>query len=96
MGLYIAVAWTIVFTLRIGPVVGTIDATAGRGVHSGDMLAIPLVLMGLFLFGEGTVFLQRCGGNRQLRHRAADRAAAPVIRITAVSSALLAMPRSAA
>lgn len=46
-------AWTIVFVLRIGPAIGTIDADAGRGVHSGDVLAIPLVVAALVLFGQG-------------------------------------------
>lgn len=44
---YLAVAWWIIFDIRIGPVVGTITET--RGVHSGDFL-------GLASFGLGTAF----------------------------------------
>lgn len=44
-----ALAWTIVFVLRIGPVIGTIDARAGHGIHSGDLLALPLVGMGVLV-----------------------------------------------
>ena len=44
---YLAVAWWIIFDIRIGPVVGTITET--HGVHSGDML-------GVASFGLGTAF----------------------------------------
>jgi hypothetical protein len=50
--LCLAQAWTIVFVVRIGPVVGVIDASAGRGVHSGDLLAAPLVGMAMALCGQ--------------------------------------------
>lgn len=46
-------AWAVVFVLQLGPVVGTIDARAGRGVHSGDLLAVPLVLAALVLVAQG-------------------------------------------
>lgn len=42
---YAAAAWHIVFTARIGRVVATIDESAGRGLHAGDILAIPLLLL---------------------------------------------------
>ena len=51
-GLCIAQAWMIVFVLRIGPVVAVLDARAGRGVHSGDFLAIPLVGVAMLLLSE--------------------------------------------
>lgn len=44
---YLAVAWWIIFDIRIGPVIGTITET--NGVHSGDFL-------GLASFGLGTAF----------------------------------------
>lgn len=46
-------AYTIVFVLRIGPVIGTIDARAGRGVHEGDLLAVPLALASVVLAAHG-------------------------------------------
>lgn len=48
-GLCLAQAWMVVFVLRIGPVVAVLDADAGRGVHSGDVLALPLVGLALGL-----------------------------------------------
>lgn len=50
-----AQAWAIVFVLKIGPVIGTIDARAGRGVHSGDLMAVPLVFAALVLFCHGAL-----------------------------------------
>lgn len=50
--LCLAQAWMIVFVLRLGPVVAVLDAGAGRGVHSGDLLALPLVGAALVLFAH--------------------------------------------
>ena len=36
-----ALAFAIVFLLRIGPVIAVLDAAAGHGVHSGDLWAVP-------------------------------------------------------
>ena len=44
---YLAVAWWIIFDIRVGPVIGTLTET--HGVHSGDML-------GVASFGLGTAF----------------------------------------
>lgn len=48
----LALAWTVVFRWRIGPVVAVLDAQAGQGLHSGDIFALPLLLMGVALYGE--------------------------------------------
>jgi len=42
-------AWVIVFDFHIGPVVATLDGHAGRGVHLGDLLAVPLVAIATLL-----------------------------------------------
>lgn len=44
--LCLALAWMVVFIWRIGPVIATIDSSAGHGIHSGDLLALPLVALG--------------------------------------------------
>jgi hypothetical protein len=41
----LAVAYVIVFALRLGGVVATL--TADHGIHSGDAAAIPIALLGL-------------------------------------------------
>lgn len=46
-------AYAVVFVLRIGPVIGVIDARDGRGVHEGDLLAVPLGLAALLLAVQG-------------------------------------------
>ncbi len=46
-------AWVIVFVLKIGPVVGTIDAGAGHGLHSGDLFAVPLAGTAALLHAAG-------------------------------------------
>ncbi len=48
----LALAWMIVFLWEIGPVVAVLDAGAGRGLHSGDALAIPLLYLGWLLHPE--------------------------------------------
>ena len=40
---YGAWAWNLVFVERVGPVVAVIDSSGGRGVHSGDLLSLPLL-----------------------------------------------------
>jgi hypothetical protein len=47
MAVCLALAWTIVFMWHIGPVIATLNASAGQGVHSGDFLALPVVGLGL-------------------------------------------------
>lgn len=39
------VAMWIVLGARIGPVVAVVDADAGHGIHSGDVLALPFLLI---------------------------------------------------
>ena len=40
-------AFDLVFRQRVGPVIAVVDAGAGMGVHSGDMLVIPIMLSAL-------------------------------------------------
>ena len=42
-------ALSVVFVWRIGPVVLVVSEEAQRGVHSGDLLAVPCVAGALFL-----------------------------------------------
>lgn len=44
----IVVAMWIVLVARIGPVIAVVDADHGHGIHSGDVLALPLVLWALW------------------------------------------------
>lgn len=64
-GLCFAQAWMIVFVLRIGPVVAVLDARAGRGVHSGDLLAIPLVGVAMLLLSEELAARSQQGATRR-------------------------------
>lgn len=67
--LYFWLAYHIVFTMRIGPVIGVVNAASDMGIHSGDILAIPLALLGIVtaLAGIVTVFGKSLpiGGSRQ-------------------------------
>src|SRR5437868_2341314 len=54
---YLAVAYWVVFVTRIGPVAVVIDASAGHGVHAGDSLALPLVVMAGLSFVLGVAAL---------------------------------------
>lgn len=53
--LYFWLAYHIVFSMRIGPIIGSIDEGAGIGVHSGDILAVPLALLGFVTALAGIV-----------------------------------------
>lgn len=44
---YFVLAYRIVFVLRIGPTAVVVDDSAGWGVHTGDLLALPVSLAGL-------------------------------------------------
>lgn len=44
---YALVAWHIVFVARIGPVAAVIDEAGGHGIHTGDLLALPVLAAGL-------------------------------------------------
>lgn len=48
-GLCVAQAWMIVFMLKIGPVIAVLDARHGHGVHTGDLLAFPLLGVAMLL-----------------------------------------------
>lgn len=52
---YFWLAWQIVFVWRIGPIVGTISESSNRGVHSGDVMALPLVALGVITLLAGVV-----------------------------------------
>lgn len=55
---YVLMAWQVVFVEKLGPIVGTIDASAGRGVHAGDALAVPLVALAALSAGGGIGLLR--------------------------------------
>jgi hypothetical protein len=57
-------AYWVVFVTRIGPVALTIDRRAGHGVHTGDVLALPLVLLAAIAFFGGVVALERAMNRR--------------------------------
>lgn len=44
---YAVVAWHIVLVARIGPVAAVVDSAGGRGIHTGDLLALPVGAAGL-------------------------------------------------
>lgn len=94
--LYFAMAWTVVFTMRLGPVIGVVDASAGRGVHAGDLLAIPLVLMGMVMYAQGVAGVHGSGHRRGVGHRGNAPAMAAVIHIRPASSSLPVMQPAAA
>lgn len=55
VGLAVAAGWLvmalrIVFVERIGPTVATVSTARGWGVHTGDALALPAVLIAMTLF----------------------------------------------
>lgn len=54
---YFKLAWSIVFSMRIGDTVGSL--TADRGVHSGDLLALPLLAFGIVALVFATGFYAR-------------------------------------
>ena len=56
---YLAVAWTTLFQARIGPIMATVDAGSGRGVHTGDLLALPMVVLAGAMFVLGAVCCDR-------------------------------------
>jgi hypothetical protein len=61
---YLVVAWVIVFEARIGPVTATLDESAGRGVHAGDLLALPMIGLSALMFVLGTAACERAVGRR--------------------------------
>lgn len=48
-GLCVAQAWMMVFMLKVGPVIAVLDARHGHGVHTGDLLAFPLLGVAMLL-----------------------------------------------
>lgn len=83
---YGAWAWSLVFAQRIGPVIAVVDASGGRGVHSGDLLSLPLILCSVVSLVAASVCLVRAqGGWFGMRRPMAPLAATvPVIRIAPV------------
>ena len=59
-------AWTVVFRMRVGPVIAVIDEHRARGVHAGDIVVLPLLLMAGLLFHTGLVLAQETVTNRGL------------------------------
>jgi len=60
---YIAEAWRIVFTLRIGPVIAVIDEAHGHGIHSGDMLGLGCAILAVALVVGGAILLDDAAGS---------------------------------
>lgn len=44
---YFAIAFHIVFSMRIGPTAVTVSEANGWGAHTGDALALPVALLGV-------------------------------------------------
>src|SRR5216117_2011642 len=78
---YLAIAYWIVFVTRIGPVAVVIDASAGHGVHAGDTLALPLVVMAGFSFVLGVAALDTALRRRPATPWRTYRAPAPVVAV---------------
>lgn len=70
---YAVVAWHIVFVARIGPAVTEIDAAAGHGVHAGDVLALPLVVLAILAGVAGIGFLHLAEKRSTFHHALAHR-----------------------
>lgn len=52
---YLLGAYMVVFQAKIGPVVSSFDEAGGHGVHSGDILAIPLLALAAVMFVSGVL-----------------------------------------
>ncbi|MFZ6004341.1 MAG: hypothetical protein ACOYXM_10470 [Actinomycetota bacterium] len=50
---HLVLAWMMVFSLEIGPVIADVDARAGHGIHAGDVLALPFACFALALCAHG-------------------------------------------
>lgn len=61
---YLGVAWWVVFDIRIGPVIATLTET--HGVHSGDMIGIVSLFLGV-AFAIGSAMLLESGLHRDVR-----------------------------
>jgi hypothetical protein len=59
---YLAQAWRIIFTLRIGPVIAVVDQAHGHGIHSGDFIGVACFFAGLALLATGAVLLDDAVG----------------------------------
>jgi len=47
-------AWVILFAVKIGPVVAVLG-NRGHGIHQGDLLAMPLLVVALVLAATGSL-----------------------------------------
>lgn len=56
---YLALAWHVVFVARMGPTVVNVSESTGRGVHAGDVFALPLGLLGVFCLAVAVAVTQR-------------------------------------
>lgn len=61
---YLAVAWWVVFDIRIGPVIASLSET--HGVHSGDMLGVVALALGV-AFAIGSAMLLESSLHRDVR-----------------------------
>jgi hypothetical protein len=77
----------IVFEARIGPVTMSIDEASGQGVHAGDMLALPMVMLAGLTFVFGVV-----ASDRALRPRSRTPWRIPVVPLPVVVAATVPAP----
>lgn len=66
---YLTIAKFMVLEAEVGPVIATVDQGAGRGVHSGDLMALPVAAFGLLCltasFAAITVAFRRRRSSRR-------------------------------
>jgi len=56
---YLVLAFQVVFSMSIGPIAVSIDEGLGRGVHTGDLLALPIAALGVACLAFGLSSLDR-------------------------------------
>ena len=71
---YFLASWWVIFALKIGPVVATVDARGGHGVHEGDALGLVFGAMGVVCAMAALTLLDRALRPRRAVARVAVRA----------------------
>lgn len=61
----LAAAGYVVFGLRLGPVIVVLSERRGHGIHSGDLLAVPLALLSVAAFCYARGRRRRDGARRR-------------------------------
>ena len=77
------------FVTRIGPTAVVIDASAKHGIHSGDLLAVPMVMLAALTFFFGVLALERAVRPRSRTPWRVPVATTPVTRPVVVASPAL-------